>query len=224
MGLRQRTHFVRCGRRHFSSQIENEFRFGLRVKVVLLCSTKTRIKTPRWRFLSARTRLSCSTKIRIKTPRHHTVLQPQILSCSTKTRIKTILFLINRNLSAAAISIKTRIKTFKFPKVDTTIRAAISIKTRIKTTYFLYHLNYSGLLCSIKTRISSKWACDKELTSFVVVAAISPLKSKMNFDLVTSKGSKMSSIKTRIKTGLLLSAIFQYQLLCSTKTRIKTHT
>ena len=74
MGLRQRTHFVRCGRRHFSSQIEMQFRFGLRVKVVLLCSTKT--------------------------------------------------------------------------------------------------------------RISSKWACDKELTLFVVVAAISPLKSKMNFDLV----------------------------------------
>ena len=45
MGLRQRTHFVRCGRRHFSSQIEIKFRFGLRVKVVLLCSTKTRIKT-----------------------------------------------------------------------------------------------------------------------------------------------------------------------------------
>ena len=34
------------------------------------------------------------------------------------------------------------------------------------------------LLCSIKIRISSKWACDKELTLFVEVAAISPLKSK----------------------------------------------
>lgn len=36
---------------------------------------------------------------------------------------------------------------------------------------------------STKTRISSKWACDKELTLFVEVAAISPLKSTMNFDL-----------------------------------------
>ena len=76
MGLRQRTHFVRCGRRHFSSQIEMQFRFGL-YKVELSCSTKT--------------------------------------------------------------------------------------------------------------RISSKWACDKELTLFVVVAAISPLKSKCNFDLVCIK-------------------------------------
>ena len=60
---------------------------------------------------------------------------------------------------------------------------------------------------SIKTRISSKWACDKELTLFVVVAAISPLKSSIWFK---SKSSTVLSVLIMLSPVVTLRVVTEW--------------
>ena len=130
MGLRQGTHFVRCGRCHFSSQIEMQFRFGL-YKVELSCSTKTRIKTNRQDTLRVQLAAAISIKTRIKTSKKRPLLRNNRLSCSIKTRIKTT-FCYTRKIA---------------------LLLSCSIKTRIKTTLLFVHRQL--LSCSTKTRIKT---------------------------------------------------------------------